>query len=396
MIGKLFEYFIGALSVSVCSFYASYRYFSPEIKVNLKKHTIIILLYSLYLMLMYFSEDSFIRIIGNYCLLTMFNCIIFKEKIYRSYIVSFIVMILFLLAESIFSFFVLKIFMINMEVFRENYFITMISNISITSIIYIFVKNDCVTNKINKVINYFEYFNINRLCLILLISIISLSSFLYGIYFGFSSVMFLILNIVVIINYIFVIIEMVFEKKEVLMFEKKYNDIKNNLETNQMLLKKEIYSNHENNNNLISIRGLIQNDKNDAIDYINSLIVDKRKNNDIKISNINKLKIYSLRELIMNKYMKMEEKSIETVVNIDKSLESFDYNKIDIELNKNICTIVGIFLDNAMQEVENNEKQKMIGIYIYLEKQKLIIVISNNFRTNKDFNKIEDDGFSTK
>ena len=208
--------------------------------------------------------------------------------------------------------------------------------------------------------------------------------------------MFLILNIVVIINYIFVIIEMVFEKKEVLMFEKKYNDIKNNLETNQMLLKKEIYSNHENKNNLISIRGLIQNDKNDAIDYINSLIVDKRKNNDIKISNINKLKIYSLRELIMNKYMKMEEKSIETVVNIDKSLESFDYNKIDIELNKNICTIVGIFLDNAMQEVENNEKQKMIGIYIYLEKQKLIIVISNNFRTNKDFNKIEDDGFSTK
>ena len=78
-------------------------------------------------------------------------------------------------------------------------------------------------------------------------------------------------------------------------------------------------------------------------------------------------------------------------------------NDLENKLNSDIflagCKIIGVFLGNALEEVNEIENidNKKLSIQLYLEKNDtLVIQIGNTYRRNTDFSKLEEIGYTTK
>ena len=85
-------------------------------------------------------------------------------------------------------------------------------------------------------------------------------------------------------------------------------------------------------------------------------------------------------------------------INFDTLISKDSYKKIE-ELDEkryyNVCKILGILLDNAI-EASINTKDKQVFIDIYLEEGDIIIYIENSYKGFIDFDKINKKGYSTK
>ena len=91
-------------------------------------------------------------------------------------------------------------------------------------------------------------------------------------------------------------------------------------------------------------------------------------------------------------YLKMTEaknKKIKVYINSQKKINTSDKDYLDL------CNIVGILLDNAIEASEQT-KNKIIEINITETKNEILIKISNNFVNKVDINKIGKKNYSTK
>ena len=73
-----------------------------------------------------------------------------------------------------------------------------------------------------------------------------------------------------------------------------------------------------------------------------------------------------------------------------------DFSTIPSKMNYDICRIIGIILDNAIEAtIKLNEENKEILISMYIDEY-FIIEISNRFIGEIDINKIFNKGYTTK
>ena len=79
----------------------------------------------------------------------------------------------------------------------------------------------------------------------------------------------------------------------------------------------------------------------------------------------------------------MKDKDINIGLNINSNVRKVNLEKLGIKVNKEICKIIGVLLDNSIQAVENL-KEKNIDINMFIDKEKLNISISNNFSGDVD------------
>ena len=92
----------------------------------------------------------------------------------------------------------------------------------------------------------------------------------------------------------------------------------------------------------------------------------------------------------------MKECNIQYELEISKDVRTVDLiNNIDDFIMLDICKRIGVYTDNAIQEVEKLE-EKYINIEMYLDNSDLIISISNNYSGIIELDKIEDSGYTTK
>ncbi|QAT39625.1 GHKL domain-containing protein [Clostridium sp. JN-9] len=125
--------------------------------------------------------------------------------------------------------------------------------------------------------------------------------------------------------------------------------------------------------------------------YENVINMDK----DIKwsSSNIDKLKyinVSGLKAILSSKLIKALSMNIDIQVDIVENIEAVSMNIMDL------CRIIGILMDNAMEAAAECEKPK-INLCIVSRKNYIIIAIQNNyFGKNPVIHKIYREGFSTK
>ena len=68
---------------------------------------------------------------------------------------------------------------------------------------------------------------------------------------------------------------------------------------------------------------------------------------------------------------------------------------INDEVNFEICKLLGIYLDNAIQCVKEL-KERIVDINIYEEEDSICFDIANNFNQKIELDKINKEGYSTK
>lgn len=131
-------------------------------------------------------------------------------------------------------------------------------------------------------------------------------------------------------------------------------------------------------------------------EYINSIIDTQYKGNDAIIyKNEQNTFRWFKEDLIYYKILTMKEKKINSNLDVDRSLNELDFDNIPIKTNQELCKIVGVFLDNAIQAV-SELKKKVIDIYLKYENDELYIKVSNNYSGIIELDKIDNSGYTTK
>lgn len=151
--------------------------------------------------------------------------------------------------------------------------------------------------------------------------------------------------------------------------------------------------NHENKNQLLTIRNMTSNKK--VINFIDTILNNRIKDNANIMHETSILPSGGIRGLIYSKMLVMANKNIECELDVEQTIRIVDMKEYSDELLLDICKILGIFLDNAIEEVETLD-DKYIFIEMYMEDKSIITSITNTYNHDLDPDDIYQLGYSTK
>lgn len=394
MIEKLFEYFVGSFFISIATYYVAIKI--TERKFELFKWTVLkwIILESILLSLLYYVQPSNIfRLIGNLFILVYINLKIFNYNYFKNIILSFLVLSVACFAEIIYM--ILILIYIKCLIVPKNIFMTIMSNFLITLLMLLIVKNKYGLHfyrKLFKEIGTKFYYSIS---IIIFISVLCLSIILYYTYFDINAFVAFVINVILFIFYTIFPLILLNEKNNNFRLKLEYDALLKDIETYEKDLIEQRMKNHENRNNLISIKGMLKKENKELKLFVDQLIKEKLADDNNILYMTRNIPTGGLQGLIYQKLLTMKNLEINFFVNIDKNINKKSFKNLSMDTIKNICIIVGVFIDNAVQETKNNNN-KNIGIQMYCESKNIIIEISNSFCGIINASNFDKKGFTTK
>lgn len=230
---------------------------------------------------------------------------------------------------------------------------------------------------------------------IIALSVLLFSVLFYFCYFNINRILMLVIVFITVIIYTVIVFGIIKEYEKNLKIQSEYDILLKNLNEYENLLDLQRVTNHENKNQLLVIKGMIDKGESNTSEYINSIIDTQYKDNDAIIYKTNRIPSGGLRGLIYYKILTMKEKKINSNLDVDRSLNELDFDNIPVKTNQELCKIVGVFLDNAIQAV-SELKKKEIDIYLKYENDELYIKVSNNYSGIIELDKIDNSGYTTK
>lgn len=325
-----------------------------------------------------------------------------KEEITNNFFAVVFAQLLFVISEIIFFMLVIITTKTNTEMFVALYSNAIISNIFITIIVLTLYSTKFVKNKSLKFVSLSKNITSKMIVAIVLISIILINLLLASVYYKVNLIFLIVINTVFISFIIYIVYKLMDEKNKLLIqtnrtlqYKAENDALINNLHEYEKLADQHRMLNHENKNQLLAIKQMINNNEDGVITYIDKLLKTKVPDDQSLLANTKRIPSGGLQGIIYQKMLIIKKSKIKHSLNISRELKKLDFKKLDIDTNINVCKIVGVFLDNAIEEVKGL-REKMIGVDLYVEDDKLCISISNTYGKNKDFSKIDEVGYTTK
>lgn len=393
---KFLELYIGALILWIAIYFIGRILFNEKEKIKRLKLIIIILFFSFILAYLNLINSEIlvgtIKILCVYGLQCLFYKIIFDKPLTKTMIIALILYLCICLSDVVIVLIVSVISnnIHNSIVFFKN---TIVTNVLVSILILLitkarkkqlitFVENSQFEGKGNAIIIF-----IILITLALLAFRVPVSNWNFNIEF----IVTMIILICFCIVGIFMIKQTADIQKTTSMYQQlvEYSDI-----TNELLEDYRVVS-HEHKNQLLIIRSMIENNDKEINDYVDNLL---EKRNIIKyqwIGELNHLPLSGLKGLINYKLIEMEKNNINTSISISKDLMKAKLNNLSTKQKDNLYSIMGIYLDNALQAAKNSAK-KEVSLEIYKEKKNIIIVLANTYTGTIDLEKIDDYGYTTK
>ncbi len=192
----------------------------------------------------------------------------------------------------------------------------------------------------------------------------------------------------VFLSVIFLILIYIFykEKDTQIKLEREYDSVMQYVSTLEKCMDNYRIERHENTNQLLTIKSMVNNNVKKATEYINSVLNEPEEEENKWVNKLIKIPSGGLKGLLYYKLLKMKEANIETNISVSNNLTLLNFEKIDIESYKKLCRMVGVFLDNAI-EAAAACKNKKIGIEFYTEEKEIVLRISNTFEGKMESSK---------
>lgn len=204
-----------------------------------------------------------------------------------------------------------------------------------------------------------------------------------------------IINIITIISFLIIILFMFKEKIEKYNVYKEYDNMFNYLENTESLLGKYQKYNHENKNQLIYIKNLAKGNK-EIEEFIDSIIEDDNKiHKDKWINNLKNIPNGGLKGFLSYKINYILDKGIKINISVSPRVKKYEMPKGKSNFQKNLCRILGVYIDNAYQACKESKKKEM-SIEMLIEKEELVIIISNTYKGNINIEEMDKHGYTTK
>ena len=383
-----FPLLIGGIITTITVIYIFLSVNTISINKKILSFVITVSLLGTYLYFSYLISTSFIR----YALFLITGSIIIKI-IYKKNIVDiicglFFTWIIFLIAEIIVAIVLDSVLKISIPTMFGNIIGNLTVSIVSLVIFYAFKIKDMYLKfffKIKSIKN-------NNYYILIIILAISFSIIIYNSYFQKEGIINLILSIIIIIVQLIVTIMFFLEKNLSQNIKIKYDMLLSNLEEYEKMLDYQRVANHENKNQLLVIKGMLKKNEKETIEYIDTIIKEKREENEEFYTKTKRIPSGGLQGLIYYKLLLMKEKNININLNIDTKVRKFKME--NQKINNDLCKSIGVIIDNAIQAVENL-KEKNIEINM-INEENLEIEITNNFSGSIDLGKIDEMHYTTK
>ena len=205
----------------------------------------------------------------------------------------------------------------------------------------------------------------------------------------------LLTNILMAIIMISIIVKFVITKSKFNSISNKYQTSITSIKELEELIDKTRISNHENKNELLTIRNMIKEKDKKTAKYIDNLINNKTKDNNNIMKATYKIPEGGLRAIIYSKLCTMDKLKIKYKLYVSKEVKTEELIELSDELILNICKILGVFFDNSIDAVRDIN-DKMIIIEMYIIDGELYIGITNNYKGNLDIGKMNKNRYTTK
>ena len=102
-----------------------------------------------------------------------------------------------------------------------------------------------------------------------------------------------------------------------------------------------------------------------------------------------------LQGIIYQKMLVMKDEHIKFSLDVGRGVRDFELEKLSMDDNYRLCKIVGVFLDNAIEESRKID-DNCIMISLYIDYGDLVIDVSNRFEGKIDIDKIDQSCYTTK
>lgn len=390
---NLFLSILGVLLLTVSGIYVWSSLL--EKKVNLKDYKLYVLTIILFI-ITFLNYNSILKFTIMTLAVGLFTKILFKVPFKYGLITVLFTQTVGIVLELILGIFLIYALKINFTTGNVDYITTFFGDLFI-SVADILVFKLKFMKKLHKnILRIVDKINNRNFLLLVLPMIFIFNAYIDITYYKISSLFVFLLSYLAI--YVIIIILLILAKKEeeYNKIYNKYNTTLNSLREYEDVLDKYRISNHENKNQLMTIRGMVSSRNKKLINYIDEIINSKIKNNEKIMQEVSIIPSGGVRGLIYSKLLYMKEQNIKYNLNISKKIRTVDLiNSLENSDILSVCQVIGVYLDNAIQAV-TNIKKKYINIDMYLDDDNLVFEISNYYEGKLEINKIEEKGYTTK
>ena len=339
--------------------------------------------------------NAFIKIISITIVIFICNSLIFKKKINAVFISTLYGQFIATIADSIFVLSCMLFFKSDAIFVRNNFFDTFIANFCI-SFIYIFLCYIPLVKKIYlklvKLTEKFKFMNVFSFCFLLIVTL----SFLVAImYYDMKSAYVIFFNLLLIMIYSFIVYRSMNEKNINLIIKAENKSLMESLNEYENMVDRQRVDNHENKNQLLIIKNMIKKKDDDVVKYIDTIVKDEKEDDEALYVKVKTIPSGGLQGLIYQKMLTMKDEKIQFGLDVSRDVRKIDLSNFSMENNYKLCKILGVILDNAIEECRGLD-EKLIMISLYIDDDLFIIDISNRYNGNIDVDKIDSEGYTTK
>lgn len=324
-------------------------------------------------LLFYLKIKVFKTLVGFLLYLLLFKVIYKKDNVQ-----NFLLTLFYFIVEIISDMLVIKILVniVGEEVFYNNLSGSIISNIVI--LLPFIIVTFLLKNIINKILNIKIK---NGLIILSFLDLSCLIFIFYSTYnYGTNKIdnLFGMLCLIVMVSLIFNSIIQAYKSNRL---AEEYDNLLTFIKKYEVEIDNQRTIRHESKNQLLTIKAkVIDKDKDsEIIKYIDEIL--KETNQVVKHSEYAKLKYLpsnGLRGLFYYKVSLAQDKKINVQINISKNLEKSFLTKLNSQIFNQLCKVIGIYLDNAIESSEVSE-EKIMGIEILNNESEVEFIISNSY-----------------
>lgn len=385
---------VGVLFLNISGFYAWSKLLNKKIDFKNVKLYLAIIVLTIVSIFNYNNVSAMIRVVFLIFIMSYAIKFVFSVPFKTSLVTSFYTQILGVLSELIYSIIIVLLFGLKtggystMVVFFADLFIGL-------SVIFL-VKLKFIKRIYNLIINVINKLSLKTLLYCFLPICFIFNVYLAVTYYNYNPIYYVIINNISLYLIFFIIFVLIKKENEYTKMYDKYNTTLDSLKEYEDILDKYRVSNHENKNQLLTIRNMIVEKNKKAAKYIDELVKNKLKDDEKIMQEVSVIPAGGLRGLIYSKVLYMKEKNIEYELNISKEVRTVELiNKLNDSDMLDICQIIGVYIDNAIEAVLTI-KEKYVNIDMYLENSSLVFEISNYYEGKIELGKLEEKGYTTK
>ena len=337
---------------------------------------------------------SFIKVLCITVIFVILCYCLLKQDLKKSILAVVVSQIVVMVAEVISSILISVVYSENaMEVLNNNLFGGLLVNI----LTAIFAFGFLFTKLPNKFYNFLlsstslmRKKEIIVYC-IMIIMVAAIST--YESYMKFPVYIVLITNTIMALIFLFMVVKFAMAEDKYMRTKNKYQVSITSLKEYEEILDKFRVSTHENKNQLLTIKNMVKDSK--VVSYIEAIIAEKIKDDETIMNKAYKIPDARFRSILYPKICKIAELKIKYKFIISNEVRTADLIDMDDFLVRDACTILGVYLDNAIEAVENLKK-KNIFVEVYIMHGYLCFDITNNFEGVLDLEKLFKSKYTTK